>query len=403
MRTLALIGLSLPALLSTGATVAGASARDAAADARAVAEVAARAGKALGKRDAPAAVALAEKAVALSPRDAALRALLGRAYLQAGRFASARTMLEEALALDGRDGRAALSLVLARIAGGDWAAARATILAHADTIAADDYGLAVALSGDPAGGVGVLMRAARRPGAGPRTRQNLALALALAGQWGAAKAVAEADLSPADVDRRMTEWAEFARPRAASDQVAHLLGVRAAADAGRPAALALNAPAAPAVAVADAAPAPRAAPVVAKVVFAPPREVVQPLAVQSVTHAAKVAPKRWTQLIPAPAAPAKGTWFMQIGAFDSPEVARDVWAREARRFAAFRRLTPHGSHHRNGRRGFHQLSVGGFARADAVALCERYRISGGACFVRAGAGDRVAPWLRRPDARLAMR
>ena len=43
---------------------------------------------------------------------------------------------------------------------------------------------------------------------------------------------------------------------------------------------------------------------------------------------------------------------------------------------------------------FYRLSVGGFARGDADAMCRRYRATGGVCFVRAGAGDQVAQWLR---------
>ena len=43
---------------------------------------------------------------------------------------------------------------------------------------------------------------------------------------------------------------------------------------------------------------------------------------------------------------------------------------------------------------FYRLSVGGFARGDAVSMCSAYRARGGACFVRAGAGDQIAMWAR---------
>ncbi|MFX6040683.1 hypothetical protein ABTE96_22175, partial [Acinetobacter baumannii] len=79
------------------------------------------------------------------------------------------------------DGRAALSLALAQIATGNWEGARATITAHANHIAPADRGLAIALAGDPAGAVDILTAAARAPEADAKTRQNLALALALAG------------------------------------------------------------------------------------------------------------------------------------------------------------------------------------------------------------------------------
>lgn len=401
MKTRALLTASLPALLLADVTAAAASGREVAIEVRRAAKLAAGAERALGKQDMGDAVARAERAVALSPRDAGHRALLGRAYLQAGRFESARTTLEEALQLGPLDARAALNLVLAEIATGDWPAARRTLNAHADQIPASDRGLAIALLGDPAAAVELLMAAARQPGAAPKTRQNLALSLALAGQWRMARAVAAADLAPGEVDARMVEWAGFVRPGAPSDQVAHLLGVRAAADAGRPVALALNAPAAP-VAVAEAAPvvtikATVPAPRPAAIVFAPPKEVVQPLPVRTIRPAPVVAK------VAASPAPRSGTWYIQLGAFDSAGVAKDAWSRATRRFAAFRERTPMAINSLSNGRGFYRLSVGGFANDDARAMCERYRTTGGACFVRLGEGDQVAHWLRKPGVRVASR
>src|SRR3546814_16282922 len=49
------------------------------------------------------AVRLAEQAVAASPRDGSYRALTGKAYLNAGRFASATDALGEARDLGGKD------------------------------------------------------------------------------------------------------------------------------------------------------------------------------------------------------------------------------------------------------------------------------------------------------------
>ena len=421
MKTRALVNLSLPVLLLAGGTVAVASARDAAADAKAAVAIAAKANKALGKRDAGRAVALAEQAVQLSPHDAGYRALLGQGYLQAGRFASARATLEEAVQLDPQSARAALSLVLAQVATGDWAIARRTLDAHAGVIPETDRGLALALAGDPAAAVGLLTQVARRPGATAKTRQNLALSLALAGQWGMAKVVAEADLSPGDVDARMAQWAAFAQPRAASDQVASLLGVTAVADAGRPVALALNAPVAPVSASIATAPEPVTAavtppPVVAtiaapaRITFAAPSEVVQALPVPTIRperRAAKVAlaakPRTTAAAKPVASTPAAGDFYVQLGAFDSPEVARDAWGRATRRFAAFGGRTPTGANYSDGTRSFYRLSVGGYTRADAAATCRRYKAAGGVCFVRAGAGDRTAQWLRRGGVQLASR
>lgn len=431
MKTRMLLKAGLPALLVAGATVAVASAGDEVDRVKAAAKVAAKAERALGKRAAADAVVLAEEAVTLSPQDAGHRALLAQAYLQAGRFRSARDAFAEALLLDGANGRVALGLVLSQIATGDWSAARTTLDAHADKISASDRGLAVALTGDPASAVAMLTDAARRPDASPKTRQNLALSLALAGQWQAARVVAAADMSPADLDARILEWATFAQPREASDQVAHLLGVKAVEDAGRPLALALDAPIAPVPTAAPVQVAAAAAPVVVapeptveavrspgfgKVVFGPRQEIVQALPVPTIrpeTRVAKVALTAKPQAIPGPsvaakpvakahAQPGKGSWYVQLGAFDSPAVARDAWGRATRRFAALGEHTPAGMTYAARGHSFYRLSVGGFAHADAQGLCRRYRAAGGSCFVRPGAGDQVAQWVR-PNVQVASR
>lgn len=430
MNTRMLLKVSLPALLVAGATVAVASAGDDVADAKAAAKVAAKAERALTKRVAADAVMFAEQAVALSPQDAGHRALLGQAYLQAGRFRSARDAFGEALQLDGRNPRVALGLVLAEIATGDWSVARRTLDAHADKISASDRGLAIALTGDPASAVALLTQAARQPDASPKTRQNLALSLALAGQWQMARVVAATDMSPADLDARMVEWAAFAQPRETSDQVAHLLGVKAVDDAGRPVALALNAPAAPVPTVEPVAVAAAAAPVVVapeptvaavrspgfgKVVFGPRQEIVQALPVPTIRPAAglaKISLKRAPRPLPAVAAkpapvaaaqPVKGNWYVQLGAYDSPAVARDAWSRATRRFASLGEHMPTGATFAKGGQSFYRLSVGGFGHDDAQAMCRRYQAVGGACFVRQSAGDQVAQWLRKPGVQVAAR
>ncbi|HET9510123.1 MAG TPA: tetratricopeptide repeat protein, partial [Sphingomonas sp.] len=226
----------IAAALLTSVTLAGGIAATASIDtgnpARAAAE-AKIARKALDKHHADRAIAKAEAAVALDPRNAGYRSLLGQAYLAAGRFPSAVAALSDALALDPSDGAAALHLALAQIATGQWDAARGTLTTH-DTIPAKDRGLAFALAGDPGTAITVLTQAAREPDADAKTRQNLALSLALAGRWNEAKAVASFDMSPADVDQRMAQWAAFATPSGAADQVAALLGVVPVEDAGQP-------------------------------------------------------------------------------------------------------------------------------------------------------------------------
>jgi len=442
MTKRALLSIGLSALVVAG-TIAGqgyAADRDAA---KAAATDARAATKALGRRDGDAAIRFAEEAVALQPRAAGYRMLLGQGYLQAGRFASARAAFADVLLLDPGNGRAGLNLALAQIATGDWQAARATLDTHAGAIAPADRGLALALAGDPAGAVALLMEAARTPGATAKVRQNLALALALAGQWQAARAAASADMSPADVDARMAQWAAFAQPSAASEQVATLLGVRAAADPGQPVALALAEPAAPiasgriAVAApvtppdADADPVGAPPPMMAALVFGPRREVVQPLpvpliapsrvparlALASASITPRVQPIRVLRFasaatpvegpvrrldtegapgmlkasLPAAAPAAPGGWYVQLGAFENAAVARDAWGRIGRRHGIADRV-PNGATVKAAAGSFYRLSVGGFARGDADRLCRRLRTQGGACFVRAGAGDRGVAW-----------
>lgn len=436
----------IAAALLTSVTLAGGIAATASIDtgnpARAAAE-AKTARKALDKHHADRAIAKAEAAVALDPRNAGYRSLLGQAYLAAGRFPSAVAALSDALALDPSDGAAALHLALAQIATGQWDSARGTLTTH-DTIPAKDRGLAFALAGDPGTAITVLTQAAREPDADAKTRQNLALSLALAGRWNEAKAVASFDMSPADVDQRMAQWAAFATPSGAADQVAALLGVVPVEDAGQPTRLALSTTAPNMVAVAQPVPAadslPQApvaatevaaveagpAPAVgtadvanigaARVTFAPRREIVQaepivvPLKVPTtrvVTIGATKAPLAvGTAAKPLVAwVPAKGNFYVQLGAFENAGVAKDAWGRLSHRIAALGQHTPTGAKIANGGQSFYRLAVGGFARGDADALCRKVRAGGGRCFVRAGAGDAVAAWVKpaKSGIQLAMR
>ncbi|WP_262408421.1 tetratricopeptide repeat protein [Sphingomonas sp. JC676] len=406
--------------------------------------------KAIAKRKADKAVQHAELAVANDPQNAEYRSILGQAYLLSGRFTSAGQALNDSLTLNPEDGRVALNLVLAKIAQGDWAGARSTLQTHADHIPSSDRGLAFALAGDPVTAVEILTPAVREPTANAKTRQNLALSLALAGRWSEARAVAATDVSPDQLDARIMQWASFSRPTNAYDQVASLLGVRAVQDGGQPIALALAqqpnvavaatapapapaadpvdaympGPAAAAPAVADAAPAPvapvaapDAAPVVQQVavtgpqvVFGPSAEVVQafsvsakpapaPVRVASVKPAAKPVTKAAT-----PSAKlVSGNYYVQLGAFDSAAVAKDSWARVARRLPKLSGYAPQGAKFSTKAGNFYRLSVGGFARSDANSLCRQVRAGGGVCFVRAQAGDAVASWASKREMQMASR
>ena len=422
MKIRAIAGLGLSALVLGGTMVgcthggglASASSRSDAAAERQAASTAQKASKALAKGDAIRAVSFAEAAVALRPEDAGYRALLGSCYLKAGRFASAHTAFADTLTLSPQDGKAALNLALAQIAEGQWAAARTTLDQHADIVPTSDRGLALALAGDPAAGVDVLVAATRTPGADGKTRQNLALAMALAGRWKEARQIIGVDMAPTDADARIIQWAAFAKPAGAADQVASLLGVTPVQDPGQPVALALNGAVPIAAerietAMVDTAPAliptpsvaPAPVPAEAYVQVAQ-RIVVQPAPARAVTTiASKGAFKtRLATVSAAPVAvrqPAKGDFYVQLGAYDSPGVAKDAWVRAQRRYAAFGAQMPNGMAFTSGAGDFYRLSVGGFARNDAVAMCRTYRARGGKCFVRAGAGDRIALWVKKGE------
>lgn len=398
-----------------------------------------KAAKAIAKRDGDDAVKYAELAVGEQPQSADYRSLLGQAYLLSGRFSSATTALSDSLSLAPGDGKVALNLALAQIAEGDWQGARRTLDSNSGSIQPSDRGLAMALAGDPAAAVDLMLPIARQPGADPKLRQNLALSLALGGRWEDAKVVAGMDLSPADTDKRLVEWAAFARPAGRADQVASLLGVTPVSDSGQPVALALNA-ATPVVAAAAVAPTPVVAgapaaafvaapeptqvatplvapkPATSGVVFGARAEVVQPLPVKAFVAPAfrptiapplkaGVAPiksKNFVKPLVATTTPGaakvvkpvtgKGNFVVQLGAYDSAGVARDGWARASRSFSGY---APQGMPITVGGKTFYRLSVGGFDEAGAKRLCSSYRAKGGKCFVRATAGDTAAAWTKK--------
>ncbi|SEL92305.1 Tetratricopeptide repeat-containing protein [Sphingomonas palmae] len=380
----------------------------------------------LGKQKWDKAVRFAEAAVANSPGDAGYRMILGNAYLRAGRFDSARATYGDVLSLQPANAKAALNLALAQTALGQWDAARQMLDGHANVIAPVDRGLAIALAGDPNAGIEVLTAAARAPDADAKTRQNLALALALGGRWQDARTLIGYDMNPAEADMRIIEWAAFAHPTSSASQVASLLGITPAADPGQPVAIALNAAVAPTrLAAADpvdnympgppeaapkqvAAAAPQPAIDEIQVAQAPapepatPREAKpEPVRLASLIKPQGAYKVRGAEPMPKPQvekvavkAPAPGHWYVQLGAYENAAVARDGWARASRRYPTFAGLSPAGMSASVKGANYYRLSVGGFARADADRMCRGYRVKGGRCFVRQQAGDQVAAWVK---------
>lgn len=390
------------------------------------------------------ALGFAEQAVAATPRDAGYRMLLADLYLKNGRFQSAAATYADVVSLDPSNQRASLRLALCSVAEGRREAAVAVLDTVADSAPAADVGLAYALAGQPKRAIALLEPAAHAPEANGRVRQNLAFAYALAGNWEKARAIAAQDVSPADLGPRLAQWASLANPAAAADQVAALLGVHAAADPGQPERLALNSVPTPnGLAAADPAPAPAAteavpAPIVQVAalasepvsIAAPPapvttasvqsdapawaagheaKEVTRPLyaeAVQSLVTPQPAVLRTVHALRPrlagfelphsAPTHSGTGHFAVQLGAFSSPEGVERAWGASLKRFGLAARTPLSTTIEVPGRGVFHRLSVAGFdSRDEADRTCNAIRAKGGACFVRAVAGDAPTRWASR--------
>jgi Flp pilus assembly protein TadD len=402
--------------------------------------LATRAAAALTANNVPAAIDFAERAVAKTPDDAGFRGLLGNTYFAGGRYASAEAAYKDALAIYPSQPKVILKLALVEIAQGKSGEAITLLNSSREELDAADYGLALALAGEPRDAVAALETAARAQDADGRVRQNLALAYALSGDWAKAKLIAAQDVPADQLDARIQQWMQLAKPTHAADQVVALTGVApAAADPGQPVRLALRktdtllAAAAPAVAaapvVAQAAPAPQpqvaapqfaeagaaapetvapAAPPVdpVRVAAAPEPVVPAPLAVASVVApeapaafavmAAKFAPAPKPAKVrraPAPVRPAalrvagKGP-VMQLGAYKSPQYVNAAWSQLTKKYPALHAYLPLRARFDSPKGTFWRLSVQGFAtQREALARCQLLKSRGGTCFVRGFAGD----------------
>jgi Flp pilus assembly protein TadD len=405
--------------------------------------LATRAAAALSANDLPTAIDFAERAVAKTPDDAGFRGLLGNVYFAAGRFASAEAAYKDALSIYPSQPKVILKLALVQIALGKARDAVALLDGSRPEIDTADYGLALALAGQAQDAVSALEPAAREPNADGRVRQNLALANGFTGDWAKARAVAAQDVPADQLDARIQQWMQLAKPVHAADQVAALTGVTpVAGDPGQPVRLALNktdsmlaqaaasaaaapvAPVAPPVAAlkpsALAAPVQfaEAAPIPAPVAVPPappPADPVRvaadpapsaPMAVASVAApeapaafavmAAKYAPAAVKRVKPrrAPALVRQAALrvekgpVMQLGAYRSPEYVSAAWAQLTKKYPALREYLPLRARFDSPKGTFYRLSVQGFAnQREALARCELLKSRGGNCFVRGLAGD----------------
>jgi Flp pilus assembly protein TadD len=370
------------------------------------ARLAAGAGDAIKARKTDQAIALAEKAVALDPQNAANRATLGQAYMAGGRFLSAETSFGEALSLDPSLVRTRFSLALTQIALGKRDAARSSLAMLGDAVSDADLGLATALAGDTPAGITILERGARAPEAGAKARQNLALAYAMAGRWTDAQAVAEQDVPADQLALRLSQWAQFARPDSSSAQVSSLLGVTLVADQGRPTALALAVPAqGPAVALAAAGPVPTSGGSVAE-----PFDTTAAETQVAAFVAPAPAARRPMVLAASPQTGshrgfAQGKWVIQLGAYSQARGVQAAWTRIASRVTGAHSYAPgRSTFAKGGSATLYRLTLSGFAGRDsAQRMCEGIRAKGSPCFVRPAAGEQPMLMAANLNSKIAMR
>ncbi len=387
---------------------------------------------ALAKGEADKAIRHAEAAVLAEPRNPGFRALLGAAYMEAGRFQSAATSFSDALDLGDENPRTVLSYALAKTALGDNPGAVAVLDEYAGLIDPADLGLAMALAAQPERGVHILVNAVRASDEStPKLRQNLAYAYALAGNWRAARVMAAEDVPADRLDARLGEWAAMAAPEMFQQRIAALLGVTPRGDAGQPQQLALanfpsqetmvaeaaaQAPgefaaaepaAGPTESVAEAfayaAPAVETvdpSPVTARYVSSP---VVQDLPGASPARPAPAAPRvvgassqrrMAVAAAPAPApAPAAakadasdkaaGTHLVQLGSYDSKLEAERGWTMLKGKFASLRDHQPVVTQAVVNGRTFWRLAAEGFGPKSAKAMCGTIKAAGRGCFAYA--------------------
>ncbi len=407
---------------------------------------------ALGKGHVDRAISHAEAAVLAEPRNPGYRALLGAAYMEAGRFQSAATSFGDALELGDENPRTVLSFALAKVAIGEGQAAATVLDEYAHLIDPADLGLALALAGQPERGVHVLVNAVRASEtASPKLRQNLAYTYALAGNWRAARVMAAEDVPADQLDQRLTEWAAMAAPEMYAERVATLLDITPREDGGQPQQLALANFPSDAVMVADAAsqstadvsaevfaeaeaPAPVSTFAQAFETPAPAIETVEPSApairfvsnpvvqelpppaarrAPAAPRVAAAAPQRRmapaAEAAPAPAAVAtpvaaetlSGTHLVQLGAYSSKAEAERGWNTLKAKFPQLKDRNVVITEALVNGRTFFRVAADGFGAQSAKAMCGTVKSSGGGCFAYAASSPPAGAVQR--DVRMASR
>ena len=393
--------------------------------------LATKAQMALASNDIASAIPLAERAVEKSPRDAGFRALLGNCYLASGRFASAEAAYRDSLTLIAAQPQVVLKLALVEIAQGKNDEAK-YLLAQAQNIL-DPADVARAAGSSTAT---ALEPAARATDADSRTRQNLALAHALAGNWEQAKIVASQDIPGDQLDARIQQWMALAKPAKTSDQVAAFIGIQpVASDPGQPTRLALNdaapvqqaaaepigevpqnltstvtvelppAPVTAAEPVAVAAAEPAAAPAIVPAAVAEPAAapIVPAVAVSEARPALSPAAVRLSESIgtirkaSAPRlARGKSRAVVQIGAYSSRDRIAAAWTKVAGKHGSLKSYVPVTARFAGAKGTVYRLAVKGFnSDREAVNLCASLKRAGASCFVRSVSGDAPVQFASR--------
>lgn len=402
----------------------------------------AKAETAISKGKGNKAVAYAEAAVLADPRNAETRSLLAKAYIEAGRFASAATAFDEAMQLGDVSGRTILMQALTLSAGERFSEAQTLLDRYERNLDPADFGLAITVAGRPQQGIQVLSNVLRSGVNTMQVRQNLAYAFALNGDWRSARLVAQQDLAADALAKRMGQWAVLAQPQMNAQRVAALLETNVSADSGQPAQLALaNFPtptqlALAAVDGAETAPTPPVEDDGVELAAIAPSEPVAaittfdvekpaPVAVSRVAAAPRIVlpkptPVRASDEVPAKpvvaarpkaATPSKafaaafiakpGDYMIQLGSFASAAIADDAWARMQKRHPELKGADKSVTKAKVDGKIYYRVAASGFAKSSAVEVCGIVKKRGGGCF--SYAGTRTLPGSIADATRVATR
>jgi Flp pilus assembly protein TadD len=335
---------------------------------------------------------------------------LGLAYALAGELRRAIEILEPAARAPGADARVRQNLALAYAFAGDWQKARTTA---AQDVSPDQLGsrmehwASLAQPKSPHHQVAGLLGVTPAADPGQPVRLALAPAQPQATALAAAEPAPEAAPAPPPV-----QLAAAAAPVAVGGPApVETVSAAPAPSEFTPAPEPVWVSAPEAHASAEAPPAP-AAPVEAveeaKPVYAAAVEsLVAPQAAVFKPSGPALPAAKPFRTAPAPrakAAPKKavlasstgtGRFAVQLGAFSSAAGVERAWAQAYKRYG-FAERTPYSTTVKLPKGTFHRLSVTGFgSHAEAARICQTVKAKGGACFVRAIAGDAPTQWASR--------